>query len=73
QLKIKWHFIKASFVYVWINSYKTKNPSRSLGFKKALLVKRTYFFFLTAFLFGKSVIEPSKISAARPIDSFNVG
>jgi len=32
-----------------------------------------YFFFLTAFALGKSVIEPSKISAAKPIDSFKVG
>ncbi len=32
---------------------------------------KVYFFF--AFLFGKSVIDPSKISAARPIDSFKVG
>ncbi len=60
-------------LFLKLTVIKTKNPSRSLGFKKAVLVKRNYFFFLTAFLFGKSVIEPSKISAARPIDSFNVG
>jgi len=35
--------------------------------------KHYYFFFFTALAFGKSVIEPSKISAAKPIDSFNVG
>jgi hypothetical protein len=38
-----------------------------------LFKKEFYFFFFTAFAFGKSVIEPSKISAAKPIDSFNVG
>jgi hypothetical protein len=32
-----------------------------------------FIFLLTALAFGKSVIEPSKISAANPIDSFNAG
>jgi len=34
-------------------------------------LKRDYFFL--AFGFGMSVMLPSNISAARPIDSFNVG
>lgn len=38
-----------------------------------LIKNNDYFFFFTALAFGKSVIEPSKISAAKPIDSFNVG
>jgi len=52
-----------------------KKPATRLVFYFAITGKLTssYFFFFTALAFGKSVIEPSKISAAKPIDSFNVG
>lgn len=52
------------------------NLKKSQAFCKAWLLysskTKVYFFFL-ALGFGKSVIEPSKISAAKPIDSFSVG
>jgi hypothetical protein len=51
---------------------ENKKTSMNAGFY-SLVKKEFYFFFFTAFAFGKSVIEPSKISAAKPIDSFNVG
>lgn len=61
-----------------ITDYKNKKASRVLTdwllhFKKEMRLLSHYFFFFTALAFGKSVIEPSNTSAARPIDSFNVG
>ena len=51
-----------------------KNPpsKKKMGFISNCLKDLNYFFF-TAFLFGKSVILPWKISAHIPTDSCKVG
>jgi hypothetical protein len=48
-----------------------KAPSGAFFIHRAL--SENYLLRFTAFAFGRSVIEPSNTSAARPIDSCNVG
>ena len=56
-----------------LSHWLTKKPIITIGFLLCVKPVQLIFYFFFAFGLGMSVILPSKISAAKPIDSFNVG